>query len=122
MLLVAAKTCTEAARTQFSSVSDLNGDRYVTVTALNSVTPIVSNVPLKLTMSSDDFILLPDQTYRHVAYATSSHDYNKYEYTDSDSDDVDDMSAEEYLKEMEMILRKIRRKGSKIKGRYIFEI
>ena len=69
-------------------------------------------------MASDDFILLPDQTYRQIAYDTSSHDYNnKCEYTDSDSDDVDDMSAEEYLKEMEMILRKIRRKGSKIKGR-----
>ena len=73
-------------------------------------------------MASDDFILLPDQTYRHVAYDTSNHDYNKCEYTDSDSDDEDDMSAEEYLKEMEMILRKIRIKRSKIKGRYVFQI
>lgn len=75
-------------------------------------------------MESDSFILLPDQTYKNMSLDTfkvaSNHDYNM-ECSDSDSNDDTDMSAEEYLKEMETILRKIRRtKRTKYAGTFIF--
>ena len=59
-------------------------------------------------MESDAFIILPDQTYKNIAHAVVNNDTVKYR--DSDSDDDSDISAEEYLKEMETILRNIRRR------------
>ena len=53
--------------------------------------------------SSDTFILMPDQTYNNISLEKSG------ENSESESDDSDG-SATEYLKEMETILRKIRRK------------
>ena len=57
------------------------------------------------TMDSDNFVLLPDQTYHHIDYHQDDE-----EYSDSEDD------SEEYLKEMEIILRKIRRKKYKHTG------
>ena len=60
-------------------------------------------------IESDAFVILPDQTYKNIAHAIVKND--SAEYRDSDSDDDDsDISAEEYLKEMETILRNIRRR------------
>ena len=59
-------------------------------------------------MESDAFIILPDQTYKNIAHTIVNND--TAEYRDSDSDDDSDISAEEYLKEMETILRNIRRR------------
>ena len=56
----------------------------------------------------DNFILLPDQTYHDIDYQD--------DHEDSDSDSNDD--SEEYLREMEIILRKLRRKKSKNQGKY----
>ena len=53
-------------------------------------------------MESDAFIILPDQTYKNIAHTIVNND--TAEYRDSD------ISAEEYLKEMETILRNIRRR------------
>ena len=55
-------------------------------------------------MDSDTFVLLPDQTYDSVG--------NDILEDESDSDE----DSEEYLKEMETILKKIRRKRTKITG------
>ena len=75
-------------------------------------------------MESDAFVILPDQTYKNIAHAIVKND--SAEYRDSDSDDDSDISAEEYLKEMETILRNIRRrKRTKflgIAGIYIYII
>ena len=69
-----------------------------------------------MAMESDNFVLLPDQTYKNIAYDMVKNDAT--EYSDSDSNDDSDLSAEEYLKEMETILRKIRKKRTKISGTY----
>jgi hypothetical protein len=75
--------------------------------------------PNTVKMAGDSFILLPDQTYTDMAQDIFKDD--NVEYSDSDSNDDSDMSAEEYLKEMETILRKIRRrKRTKFAGTYIF--
>ena len=71
---------------------------------------------MKIAMESDNFVLLPDQTYKNIAYDMVKNDTT--EYSDSDSNDDSDLSAEEYLKEMETILRKIRKKRTKIAGTY----
>ena len=68
-------------------------------------------------MESDNFVLLPDQTYKNIAYDMVKNDAT--EYSDSDSNDDSDLSAEEYLKEMEKILRKIRKKRTRLQGTYI---
>ena len=59
-------------------------------------------------MDSDTFVLLPDQTYNSVG--------NDILEDESDSDD----DSEEYLKEMETILRKIRRKRTRITGAVVY--
>ena len=59
-------------------------------------------------MESDAFVILPDQTYKNIAHAIVKND--SAGYRDSDSDDDSDISEEEYLKEMETILRNIRRR------------
>ena len=69
-----------------------------------------------MAMESDNFVLLPDQTYKNIAYDMVKNDAT--EYSDSDSNDDSDLSAEEYLKEMETILRKIRKKRTKITGTF----
>jgi hypothetical protein len=71
---------------------------------------------MKMAMESDKFVLLPDQTYKNIAYDMVKNDAT--EYSDSDSNDDSDLSAEEYLKEMESILRKIRKKRTKISGTF----
>ena len=68
-------------------------------------------------MESDNYVLLADQTYKNIAYDMVKNDAT--EYSDSDSNDDSDLSAEEYLKEMETILRKIRKKRTKISGAYL---
>ena len=61
-------------------------------------------------MDRDIFVLLPDQTYQSIAH-------DRLEDQDDDCSDSDSNNdSEEYLKEMEMILRKIRRKRKKIAG------
>ena len=67
-------------------------------------------------MESDNYVLLPDQTYKNIAYDMVKNDTT--EYSDSDSNDDSDLSAEEYLKEMETILRKIRKKRTRLTGTY----
>ena len=65
-------------------------------------------------MASESCILLPDQTYKDVSHNTFKDGAKLNENTeDSDSNDDSDMSAEEYLKEMEKILRKIKKGGGK---------
>ena len=63
---------------------------------------------MAMAMESDNFVLLPDQTYKNIAYDMVKNDAT--EYIDSASNDDSDLSAEEYLKEMETILRKIGKK------------
>ena len=58
------------------------------------------NQVMVMATESEKYVLLLDQTYN------------------SDSNDDSDLSAEEYLKEMETILRKIRKKRTKIAGTY----
>ena len=63
----------------------------------------------------DNFVLLPDQTYHDVDHdGMENHDDN--EDTDSDND------SQEYIKEMELILRKIRRKKSRGTGENIHSL
>ena len=69
-----------------------------------------------MAMESDNFVLLPDQTYKNIAYDMVKNDAT--EYSDSGSNDDSDLSAEEYLKEMETILRKIRKKRTRFTGTY----
>ena len=69
-----------------------------------------------MAMVSDKFVLLPDQTYKNIAYDMVKNDAT--EDSDSDSNDDSDLSAEEYLKEMETILRKIRKKRKRLAGIY----
>ena len=71
-----------------------------------------------MAVERDNFVLLPDQTYKNIAYGMVKNDAT--EYSDSDSNDDSDLSAEEYLKEMEKILRKIRKKRTRLQGTYIF--
>ena len=69
-----------------------------------------------MNMAGDNFILLPDQMYHNVSINTFVDDVKHCdvtEYSDTDSNDNSDFSAEEYLKEMEKILRKIRLRGGK---------
>ena len=61
----------------------------------------------------ESFILLPDQMYKDVSHNTFKDSDKHNDDSDSDSNDDSDMSAEEYLKEMEKILRKIRKGGGK---------
>ena len=58
----------------------------------------------------DNFVLLPDQTY-HDIDQEGMEDQDDAEDSDSDND------SEEYIKEMELILRKIRRKRYRNTGR-----
>ena len=65
-------------------------------------------------MDSEYFILLPDQMYKDVSQNTFKDGAKLNENakdSDSDSNDDSDMSAEEYHKEMEKILRKIKKGG-----------
>ena len=64
-------------------------------------------------MDSESLILLPDQVYKDVPYDTFKDAAKHNDDSDSDSNDDSDMSAMEYLKEMEKILRKIRKGGGK---------
>ena len=52
--------------------------------------------------SSDNFVLLPDQMYENSIGSDNLNDIN--------DNDNEDLSAEQYLREMEKILRKIKKR------------
>jgi hypothetical protein len=95
------------------------GVKFYTNSIQYSISGVKTQNTMNMAMNSDSFILLPDQTYTDMAQDIFKDD--NAEYSDSNSNDDSEMSAEEYLKEMETILRKIRRrKRTKYAGTYIF--
>ena len=63
-------------------------------------------------MAGDSFILLPDEMYNKTNLYTDNAKHREViENSDSDSSEDIEVSADEYLKEMEKILRKIRKSG-----------
>ena len=69
--------------------------------------PVVNFLKIKMSgqETSDSFILMPDQMYGNMVINDSDTDNDNHA-----DDDDEDMSADQYLKEMEKILRKIRRR------------
>ena len=60
-------------------------------------------------MSTDQFVLLPDQMYGSV-----SEDWSDDHQEDCEGEDCEDeFSSQQYLKEMERILRKIKRREAR---------
>ena len=53
---------------------------------------------MKMAMESNNYVLLPDQTYKNIAYDMVKNETSAS--SDSDSNGESDFSAEEYLKEM----------------------
>ena len=65
-------------------------------------------------MSTDQFVLLPDQMYGNVSDHWSDEHQGDCEGEDCEGEDCqDEFTSQQYLKEMERILRKIKRREAR---------